>query len=144
MNTAKTRARPHHLSDPVTCSCHQGRFDPGNTDAGRCIFSGCVSRERHWHGGFSGGYTDPADPDGAPIPFTAEPAPGVRDYNGAILDNPNPGVYEEWQPRLFLVQVEDEQGFVFSVTVTAIGKFDASNQVRLDYPNASVLWTELA
>jgi hypothetical protein len=29
MNTAKTRARPHHASDPVTCSCHQGAFDPG-------------------------------------------------------------------------------------------------------------------
>jgi hypothetical protein len=75
MNTAKTRARPHHASDPVTCSCHQGVFDPG---------------------------------------------------------------VSEWQPRLYRVQVEDEQGMVFSVTVTAIGKFDAANQARLDYPDCFV------
>lgn len=50
-----------------------------------CIFVGCVSTDRHWHFGFPGGYENPADPDGPPIPFTTEPAPGVRDYNGALL-----------------------------------------------------------
>lgn len=58
---------------------------------GPCIFDGCVSRERHWHCGFSGGYDNPEDPEGPPIPFTAEPAPGVRDYNGAILLSREPG-----------------------------------------------------
>lgn len=58
-------------------------------DTRPCIFLGCVSRERHWHGGFPGGYEDPTDPDGPPVPFTAEPAPGVRDYNGAILPAPD-------------------------------------------------------
>jgi hypothetical protein len=52
---------------------------------GPCIFTGCVSRDRHWHFGFPGGYDNPSDPDGAPILFTIEPAPGVRDYNGALL-----------------------------------------------------------
>lgn len=56
------------------------------SEVGPCIFLGCVSRERHWHGGFPAGYDDPADLDGPPILFTAEPAPGVRDYYGAILD----------------------------------------------------------
>lgn len=56
---------------------------PEQPTEGPCIFDGCVSRERHWHFGFYGGYTNPADPDGPPIPFTADPAPGVRDYNGA-------------------------------------------------------------
>jgi hypothetical protein len=51
----------------------------------RCIFHGCVSTDRHWHYGFPGGYDNPADPDGPPILFTSEPAPGVRDYNGALL-----------------------------------------------------------
>ncbi len=50
-----------------------------------CIFVGCVSTDRHWHGGFPGGYDNPDDPTGPPIPFTSEPAPGVRDYNGALL-----------------------------------------------------------
>lgn len=50
-----------------------------------CIFPGCVSTDRHWHGGFPGGYTNPNDPEGPPIEFTTEPAPGVRDYNGARL-----------------------------------------------------------
>lgn len=54
----------------------------------RCIFDGCVSTDRHWHFGFPGGYDNPADPDGPPIPFTSEPAPGVRDYNGALLGEP--------------------------------------------------------
>ena len=52
---------------------------------GPCVFPGCVSRERHWHGGFPAGYENPADPDGFPILFTDEPATGVRDYHGAIL-----------------------------------------------------------
>jgi hypothetical protein len=52
---------------------------------GPCIFIGCVSRDRHWHFGFPGGYDNPNDPDGPPIEFTSEPAPGVRDYNGALL-----------------------------------------------------------
>lgn len=52
---------------------------------GPCVWSGCVSRERHSHGGFPGGYENPEDPHGPPIEFTREPAPGVRDYNGAIL-----------------------------------------------------------
>ncbi|MDP9145937.1 MAG: hypothetical protein M3N43_14810 [Actinomycetota bacterium] len=51
----------------------------------RCVFPGCVSTDRHFHGGFPGGRENPAHPDGAPIPFTSEPAPGVRDYNGALL-----------------------------------------------------------
>lgn len=55
-------------------------------DDRRCIFVGCVSTDRHWHGGFPGGYGNPADPDGPPIPFTTEPEPGVRDYNGALLE----------------------------------------------------------
>ena len=57
---------------------------------GPCIFVGCVSRDRHTHGGFPGGYTNPDDPTGAPIPFTTEAAPGVRDYNGALLATPAP------------------------------------------------------
>lgn len=60
-----------------------------NTEEGPCIFTGCVSRERHWHFGFYGGYDNPDDPEGPPIPFTREPAPGVRDYNGAILPQRN-------------------------------------------------------
>jgi hypothetical protein len=51
---------------------------------------------------------------------------------------PHFGTYEEWQPRLYVVQVEDEAGFVFSVTVTAIGPHDACNQARLDYPDCFV------
>lgn len=50
-----------------------------------CVFPDCVSNDRHYHGGFPGGYENPADPDGPPILFTSEPAPGVRDYNGALL-----------------------------------------------------------
>lgn len=57
-------------------------------EPGPCIFIGCVSRDRHWHGGFPGGYDDPEDPTGPPIVFTSEAAPGVRDYNGALLDEP--------------------------------------------------------
>ena len=54
---------------------------------GSCIFAGCVATWEHSHGGFPGGYDDPADPDGAPIPFTdPDPDPdAVRDYNGAAL-----------------------------------------------------------
>lgn len=53
----------------------------------RCIFTGCVATWKHYHGGFPGGYDNPADPDGPPIPFEGEdPDPGaVRDYNGAAL-----------------------------------------------------------
>lgn len=61
----------------------------------RCIFEGCVSTDRHWHGGFPGGYDDPADPLGMPLLFTSEPAPGVRDYNGALLD-PDPRSPDGW------------------------------------------------
>lgn len=50
-----------------------------------CIFDECVSTDRHTHGGFPGGYDNPDDPDGPPIEFTTDPAPGVRDYNGALL-----------------------------------------------------------
>lgn len=50
-----------------------------------CVFPGCVSQDRHWHGPFPGGYENPADLDGPPIEFTTEPEPGVRDYNGALL-----------------------------------------------------------
>lgn len=50
-----------------------------------CIFPGCASTDRHFHGGFPGGHRNPDDPDGPPIPFTSEPAPGVRDYNGRRL-----------------------------------------------------------
>ena len=55
----------------------------------RCIFAGCVATWEHWHGGFPGGYDNPDDPTGPPIPFTG-PAPeaGVRDYNGALLATP--------------------------------------------------------
>lgn len=42
---------------------------------------------------------------------------------------------DEWRPRRWRVQVEDEVGFVFSVTVTAIGEHDAWNQVHADYPD---------
>ncbi len=52
----------------------------------RCIFVGCVSTDRHSHGGFPAGYDNPADPDGPPIPLETEPDPGVRDYNGALLE----------------------------------------------------------
>jgi hypothetical protein len=86
MNTAKTRARPHHLSDPVTCSCHQGRFDPGNTE-----------------------------------PFI------LKTFRVLILS-------DRW----------DEDSDRPWIAVKAFGPADAANQVRLDYPNASVLWTELA
>ena len=54
-------------------------------DASACIFTDCVSKDRHWHFGFPGGYDNPADPEGPPISFTTEPTPGVRDYNGALL-----------------------------------------------------------
>ena len=57
---------------------------------GPCIFPGCVSRDRHWHGGFPGGYDNPADPEGPPIEFTTEPAPGVYDLNGGWLRGPYP------------------------------------------------------
>jgi hypothetical protein len=53
-----------------------------------------VPRDRHWHGGFPGGYDNPLDPEGPPIPFTSEPAPGVRDYNGALLPERQPDVAE--------------------------------------------------
>lgn len=62
------------------------RDDLRRKGVGPCIFEGCVSTDRHWHGGFPGGFTNPADPEGAPIEFTTEPAPGVRDYNGALID----------------------------------------------------------
>ena len=77
-----------HKGWPVTKRLRKARALLAPTPVGACIFEGCVSRERHWHAGFPGGYTNPADPEGPPIPFTAEPAPGVRDYNGAILSGP--------------------------------------------------------
>ena len=56
-------------------------------EPGPCIFLGCVATWRHGHGPFPGGYDDPADPIGPPIPFDGDdPEPGViRDYNGAAL-----------------------------------------------------------
>jgi hypothetical protein len=59
----------------------------------RCIFPGCVGTWAHSHGGFPGGYDNPADPEGPPIPFEGEdPDPtAVRDYNGAaLLDREEP------------------------------------------------------
>jgi hypothetical protein len=62
-----------------------------------CIFPDCVSTDRHWHGPFPGGYDNPADPDGPPIPFTSEPDIGVRDYNGARFDDrPMTPAAPEW------------------------------------------------
>ena len=53
----------------------------------RCIFDGCVATWEHTHGGFPGGYTNPNNPTGSPIPFAGpDPDPSaVRDYNGAVL-----------------------------------------------------------
>ena len=59
--------------------------ETGSRETGPCIFAGCVSRERHTHGGFPGGYDNPADQQGPPIYFTDEPAAGLRDYHGAPL-----------------------------------------------------------
>lgn len=70
---------------PACSICVDVGHRSGEHPPGPCIFDGCVSRDRHWHYGFPGGYTDPRDPDGPPIAFTTEPAPGVRDYNGALL-----------------------------------------------------------
>jgi hypothetical protein len=51
-----------------------------------CIWRPCVATWRHWHGPFPGGYDNPDDPTGPPIPFEGnEPDEGVRDYNGAPL-----------------------------------------------------------
>ena len=61
--------------------------EPKDHDAHGCIFDGCASTDRHSHGGFYGGYTNPADPTGPPIAFTTEPSPGVRDYNGRLLES---------------------------------------------------------
>jgi hypothetical protein len=56
----------------------------------RCIFLGCVATWEHSHGGFPGGYDNPADPTGPPIPFTdPDPDPdAVRDYFGRALPDP--------------------------------------------------------
>lgn len=52
----------------------------------RCIFVPCVATWQHWHGGFPGGFDNPDDPEGPPIPFEGdEPELGVRDYHGALL-----------------------------------------------------------
>jgi hypothetical protein len=58
-------------------------------EPGPCIWTPCVATWRHWHGGFPGGYDNPADPEGAPIEFIGEdPEPdAVRDYNGATLES---------------------------------------------------------
>jgi hypothetical protein len=55
-----------------------------------CIWKPCVATWAHSHGGFPGGYDNPADPEGPPIPFEGEdPDPtAVRDYNGAALNRP--------------------------------------------------------
>lgn len=55
--------------------------------AERCIFPECVATWKHYHGGFPGGYDNPAAPDGPPIYFTDPPPDDgkVRDYNGAAL-----------------------------------------------------------
>ena len=52
-----------------------------------CIWKPCVATWRHTHGGFPGGYDDPENPTGPPIPFEDDdPEPdAVRDYNGAEL-----------------------------------------------------------
>lgn len=59
----------------------------------------------------------------------------------ALVDRPNT---EDWQPRPYRVQVEDEAGFVFSVTVNAIGPHDAKGQVKVDYPDCFVRSVEPA
>lgn len=71
----------------ITCDRSEG-FGRYRLNVGPCIFTGCVSRDRHWHGGFPGGWDNPEDPEGPPIDFTTTPTPGVRDYNGALLDEP--------------------------------------------------------
>lgn len=67
-----------------------------------CIFTGCVATWKHWHGGFPGGYDDPADPEGAPISFTGPepelPAGWCRDYNGAALRPARLAVLEGREP----------------------------------------------
>jgi|GEM_PF-3947729 len=62
-----------------------------------CIFRPCVATWAHSHGGFPGGYDNPDDPEGPPIPFEGEdPDPSaVRDYNGAAL------VYADWYREWF-------------------------------------------
>lgn len=64
--------------------------EPAMEPERRCIFRPCVATWRHWHGGFPGGYDNPEDPEGAPIPFVGDdPEPGaIRDYNGAVLRSP--------------------------------------------------------
>ena len=57
---------------------------------GPCIWKPCVATWRHWHAGFPGGYDNPDDPDGPPIPFEGDQEPAVRDYNGAALQSPCP------------------------------------------------------
>lgn len=56
-------------------------------EPGPCIWKPCVATWAHSHGGFPGGYDNPDDPEGPPIPFEGEdPEPeAVRDYNGAVL-----------------------------------------------------------
>ena len=54
----------------------------------RCIWKPCVATWAHTHGGFPGGYDNPDDPEGPPIPFEGDdPEPDrVRDDNGAPLE----------------------------------------------------------
>lgn len=56
-----------------------------------CYMEACVATWRHWHGFLPGGYDDPNDPGGEPIPFEdQDPEPdAVRDHNGAKLEATN-------------------------------------------------------
>lgn len=54
----------------------------------RCVFPDCVSTDKHWHGGFPGGFNHPQDPAGEkpPVEFIPEMDPGwVYDLNGGKL-----------------------------------------------------------
>ena len=78
---------------------------PADSEPRPCVFPGCVSTDRHSHGGFPGGYANPDDPDGPPIEFTTEPEPGVRDYNGALLPPADSeGSAEHRRERLYVIE----------------------------------------
>ena len=87
-STANIVRYPEPIDDFVCGVCGATRDTPAEhpQTPGPCIFVGCVSTDRHSHVGFPGGYDNHDDPDGPPIEFTTEPAPGVRDYNGALLE----------------------------------------------------------
>lgn len=91
---------------------------PSEPVPGPCIFDGCVSRHRHWHGGFPGGYDNPDDPDGPPIDFTSEPEPGVRDYNGALLQPAQPATDDSLEAVLAAAIHETSSGCIHWTSVT--------------------------